>query len=187
MSVEGLAFKGSILRGYSRWLREQGHIERVLACASGEAARKLRDPPLVTEWVAGDVQFAVLDAVHAVGGDALLRAMVSGSTQTGVLKLLEPLIQGVVRVFGKSPATLFSRLDSMRGNTIRGVDFRYRSEGEKSGVIEARSQRDKLSAHSALAWAALIEALCRTLGFDDVRTSYESSGDRMGVTIRVQW
>ena len=187
MSGERLEFKGSLIRGYAKWLKDNGYYDRVLSRASGAARSRLLDPPFVTDWVASDEQFAVLDAVFAVGGDALLRAMVRGSAQTGVLKLLEPLIQGVVRVFGRTPAAVLSRLPSIRKNIVRGVDFRITTTSDRSALVEAISQREPLSAHSALAWAASIESMCMTLGFDTVSTTHETSPDLLSVRIHVRW
>ncbi|MFO0563000.1 MAG: hypothetical protein U0269_33575 [Polyangiales bacterium] len=187
MSDEKVEFKGSIVRGYAKWLRDNGQLDRVIERASPEAKRVLLDPPLVSEWVSAATQFAVLDAVHAVGGDALLRSLIKGAMSSSVLKLLEPLIQGVVRVFGRSPTVLLSRLGSIRKNAVHGVDFDYRAEGESAGHVVARSLATPLSPHSALAWAATIESVCVTLGFDKVRTEHEISADRMRATIHVRW
>jgi hypothetical protein len=187
MSDEKIEFKGSIVRGYVKWLRETSRFERVLERASPEARRVLLDPPLVSEWVPSATQFAVLDAVHAVGGDTLIRLMVKEAMRSSVLKLVEPLIQGVVRVFGRSPTVLLSRLDSIRKNTVRGVQFTYRAEGERAGHVVVQSLLTPLSPHSALAWAATIESLCATLGFERVQTERELSADRMCATIHVRW
>lgn len=187
MNGERLEFKGSVLRGYTKWLRENGYFERVLAQGDAIAKARLMDPPMVTEWVPHEQQFAVLRAVHAVGGDALIRVMIHGSMQSGVLKLLEPLIQGAARVFGRTPATILSRLNSIRKNLVRGVDFRYRAQGDRAAVVEALSERDPLSAHSALAWAASLEAVALSLGFDTTKATFETSADNMCATITVRW
>jgi hypothetical protein len=187
MSDEKLQFKGSLVRGYAKWLRDNGQFELVIERARPEARRVLLDPPLVSEWVEAETQFAVLDAVYAVGGDTLLRSMVKGAMNNSVLKLLEPLIQGVVRVFGRSPTVLLSRLGSIRKNSVHGVDFDYRADGERAGHVVARSLAKPLSSHSALAWAVAIESVCATLGFDTVRTEHELSADRMRATIHVRW
>lgn len=187
MSDERLEFKGSIVRGYAKWLRENGHLDRVLERATPEAKRVLLDPPLVSEWVSATTQFAVLDAVHAVGGDALLRSLIKGAMHNTVLKLLEPLIQGVVRVFGRSPTVLLARLGSIRKNAVHGVDFDYQPADDRGGRVVASSMGGALSPHSALAWAVTIESVCGVLGFDKARTEHEMSADRTRATIHVRW
>lgn len=187
MSGERLEFKGSLIRGYAKWLKDNGYYNRVLARASAPAIARLIDPPFVTDWVSSSEQFAVLDAVYAVGSDDLLRTMVRGSAQAGVLKLLEPLIQGVVRVFGRTPAAVIARLPSIRKNIVRGVDFHITHTGDQSALVEAISERDPLSTHSALAWAASIESMCMTLGFNSVSSVHETSSDLLSVKIHVRW
>lgn len=187
MSDERIEFKGSLFRGYTKWLEDKRHLEAVRDAASPFVRARLDDPPIATEWIASTMQNGLLDAVHAVGGDELVRTMIRGSIGGGVLKLLEPLIQGIVRVFGRTPVAILSRLESVRVNVVRGVRFEYEPTSASSGVVIARSLSEPFGEHSALAWASSIEAVCELVGFRSARTAFELSADRRVARIRVRW
>jgi hypothetical protein len=168
-------------------LRERGLLTAVIERAPPAARDLLIEPPLVSEWVSGEAQNAVLDAVHAVGGDALVREMIRSSIRTGVLRLLEPVLHGFARVFGRSPDVVLSRIESMRKNVVRGVSFAYEPLSSNAGLIVIRSLGDPLGACSALAWASSAEVLCELMGAGRASATAETSADRMSARVKVSW
>ncbi|MBL8684187.1 MAG: hypothetical protein JNK05_33745 [Myxococcales bacterium] len=187
MQDERLEYKGGLLRGYAKWLRENKHFDAVSSAASPEVRARLADPPLATEWVSAAMQNGVLAAVHAVGRDELIHSMVRGSIGGGVLRLIEPLIHGVVRVFGRTPAAVLSRLETIRPNVMRGVRFEYEPLGPNSGIVHCRAVSEPFGEHAGTAWRASIESLCELLGFRGATVTVASSADRREERITVRW
>jgi hypothetical protein len=181
------SFKGGLLRGYAKWLRDNGQLDGVLAKAPNEVRAALLDPPLVSEWVPGHVQNAALEAVVAHGGEAMVRAMIRGSVRTGVLKFIEPLIQGYVRMFGRTPDIVLSRFEALAKTTVRGLVFRYEPIDGRSGALVTTSDNAPLGPYSPLAWATAIEVLCELIGFDKTKVTYEMTPDRMRSRVLVRW
>jgi hypothetical protein len=128
--------KGSLVRAVILTLEAHGLREQVLARVSPSAAALLREPPLATRWIEGRLHDEILEALLQILGPDGLRALNKEAVERGLHPLLRGTAMRLLRVFGTSPAALFSRFDRVAGTTARGVVFRYTPASETSGWFE---------------------------------------------------
>lgn len=128
--------KGSVVRSLASTLSEHRLLDGIVGAVSPAASRMLRDPPLATEWIDGRVINEIFEAILLLHGPEQLRRLNRQSIERGVGPLVRGAAEGILRVFGVSPATLLSKLGRVAGTTSRGVNYHYEAESETSGAFE---------------------------------------------------
>lgn len=128
--------KGSVVRSLAATLVEHRLLEGVAAAVSAPARVMLRDPPLPTEWIDGRVLNEIFEAILQIHGAERLRRLNRESIERGVSPLIRGAAEGLLRVFGVSPATLLSRMSRVGGTISRGVIYHYTAASESSGAFE---------------------------------------------------
>ncbi len=128
--------KGSLVRAVVATLTAWGLRDQVLLRVSPSAAALVREPPLATLWVDGRLHDEILEALFQILGAERLRALNKEAVERGVSPLLRGTAMRLLRVFGTTPAALFSRFDRVSGTTARGVVYRYKETGDQSGWFE---------------------------------------------------
>lgn len=159
--------KASVLRGYAIALTEMGAMAEVRTRLPAATLRLLMDPPPVTAWIPGMIVEHITGALADVRDLAAVRQCGRRSTEAGVGGIARGVIEGVLRLFGASPAALFSRYKTLSSNFVRNIDFAWEPEGETAGsmIMRIRSRPMSLAGYAATAGSfEFILALCKKDG-----------------------
>lgn len=110
-------------------LRHLERYEQVLARLSPEARHALEDPQALDWWPSTPI-IALVEAIHATGGDELIRRV--GQEQT-ISTLIRPLLSLVLSLSGRSPVSIFSRFPQFAVSATRNVHFKWSTLAEQTG------------------------------------------------------
>jgi hypothetical protein len=133
-----LLVKGATVRAHLKWLAKDGKLEAVLQRVPPETAALIRNPPLASTWIDSQVMEPMMCALEELGGKAAILRMSRDELREDLMTPLRPMIAGVLRLFGTSPATIYGRLNDMVKTTVRGMEFKFQSLSERSGSMEVR-------------------------------------------------
>ena len=136
--VEGVEGKGSMWRGYLASLENSGLLSSVRERASERTREMMDRPPPVSAWISVTALEEVIDIVEQLQGAQGIRDLTREASLLGVAPLIRTLLQGLMRAFGVSPATLFARLGQISSTTVRGVEYQYVAIAEREGELILR-------------------------------------------------
>lgn len=127
--------RGNLMRGWHDVLLEERLIDRICQRLTPEVASLLRDPPASTAWV--DVAFfeCVAEAVRLEVGEQRLADYFVRTMRVGLVALISRFLGGVIQIFGPSPHTVFTRIESAaKANTV-GFELAWKRVGVTSGEL----------------------------------------------------
>jgi hypothetical protein len=178
--------KGVVVRTYVKYLEREGRMAAVLERLSPAEAATLRNPPLPGTWVDAMVLENVSGAIFELDGLAALRRLSRTTINEGMLPTLRPMIQGIMRLIGVSPSSLFSRLNDVVKTSCKGIDYQWTSTGDRSGKMEVRYDTTRaVPAHAFITGAASLEAVLELCSVKGVVSEPELLGPNRGrYTIR---
>ena len=181
--------KGGVLRGYAQFLRGRGELDEIRASVPAETAELLEHPPLPSDWVPVKHTTAVIEAVGARDGKARIREMNRDGLRTTLLAMAMPILSGLGRLFGLSPATIFGRLELIMKANSRGFQYAYEPLSDHSGTVSVHSGAHDESLFTAEAWAAGFELLLEICGVSGGVVVKDVTPDATGATMRfaVHW
>lgn len=175
--------KGAMIRSYVKYLEREKLLGRVIEQLSPEYAALLKDPPLVGTWVDA---WALVEtgraALALVGPEGFKRMALETVDAHSRYDFIRPFLLGVMRLFGMSPATLFSRLDDLSRTSVEGMEFRYTAKTPQSGVVQVRYLVDKpIPAFCWISTAAVFEnifVICKIPGkVGECRVGRQNTGE----------
>jgi hypothetical protein len=137
----GTRVKAQWLRSYVSILVANGKRDAVIALVPSATAALLRDPPLAASWIDMRHITEITVAVEKVGG---LQAVRDNGRKV-VEQSRKPymaVMEGLLRLFGTSPATLFKRMGSLVSVFVDGISFKYTATTERSGIFEVQYAGD---------------------------------------------
>lgn len=178
--------KGTLLRGYLAHLDEHGLTRAVRERATPAVQRIFDRRPIATDWVAGETLEALVEAVHEQGGEGLVRRMVTDSLNTTVSRILRPLGESLLRLFGVSPHTIFSRMDTINAPLFRGLSYRYEKLDERACLVEVRYPRVP-GATAVLAWDEALAMIAKGTAPTAQPLEVRREGDGRTVVFVVRW
>jgi hypothetical protein len=176
---------GVVIQGYLKALDRLGLREAVRERVPQSTRIVMDKPPLVVSAVDAAVLDDMLVAVAALRGSQAPRELALAAVTDSFGPVMTMLLFGMIRLFGPSPETLFERLGIVTGPMAQGVEFQYRSTGERAGVVTL-SFPSPVSQPMLSAWEGILEygyVVCNTTGTARKRGS---SGGRVA-EIDVQW
>ena|SRR5438105_254370 len=135
--------KGKAFRAHLNYLRDGGRFHQVRALVSPEIAAIMDHPPLPSAWVEGKIQEAIRDGVYELEGAVGVLRMARAAIDREMLPFFFPVLRGIMRMVGTSPATLFARLEDIIRSSCQGIDFRYTALSERSGVMNVAYHHDR--------------------------------------------
>jgi hypothetical protein len=138
-----MRLKALTFRSYVRIIATDGRRDAVLALVPPETAALIAEPPLAGSWMDLRHVIHITQAVEQIAGMTAVRDLARRSTDDA-RKPYMAVVEGVLKLFGASPATLFKRMNTLVSSFIEGVAYRYTGLSERSGVME-------------IAWAADFE------------------------------
>jgi hypothetical protein len=124
--------------------------------------------PLDSSWVSMTMVEELTVAVGVLHGQDGLRRMARESLNQSVIPVLRTIIEGFLRIFGATPASLLSRMPQITASTVKGVEYSWTATGPDSGTfLIAYPGRKRVPAELFAGAAASIELvfeLCRVRG-----------------------
>ena len=179
--------KAAALRGYVVQIEKLGVLAAVMAKVSLEVRAAIEAPPLPSVW---DRRHADRGNDRGAAGAAGARCRAHRDAQRPEQRRranLDADRQRALRLFGATPDTLLSRFPDLTRTVIRGVDFRWALETNKSGALTVAFRRKNMPRHVFIGmesgcWMTL--ELCRVKG--NVADTQISNDGSTGV-IRVSW
>src|SRR5207237_1001821 len=129
--------KGSTVRAYVTALTKDGHREAVVARLPASTAAMVANPPLAGAWV----DFAHIVNITAAGDSIAGAGGVRWFSRTALEEAKGPyirILEGLLRLFGASPARIFTRMNDLVRNAIDNIDYRYEATSPRSGIMEVR-------------------------------------------------
>src|SRR5262249_24113600 len=153
---------------YIAVLTRQGLFDGVLERVSPTTRAMLLEPPPASSWVDATVTEEVALAVAALAGPEAWRRVVLDATRTSVIPILRLALARFIRLFGATPASIFSRLGQLTANIVRGIEYEYTPTSPRSGdlVIRQLGRRDTplVIFQGAAGGFSVVFELCRTKG-----------------------
>jgi hypothetical protein len=161
----GAQLKGSVLRGYVRWLRSAQLFDAVCAVVPPAARAVMASPPLPTEWLEARVTtLEIVGALADVRDLATVRRMTRETASGSVFPLLRPLIEGILRRTA-GPEGVLRQAPFLLTRTARGISFEI--EARPGGAsVRMRTEGLEETRPSAEAWAGAMEALLALSGVE---------------------
>jgi hypothetical protein len=133
----GVRLKGSTVRCYLQVIDRDPRRDAIVANLPAATVALVLNPPLATSWVDFAHVTALTLAVESAGGVAAVRDLarkVVDQAKRPHLRILE----GVLRLFGASPATVLRRMSDIVKHTIENNQWTYTPTSERSGVMDVR-------------------------------------------------
>ncbi|MFO0558087.1 MAG: hypothetical protein U0269_29905 [Polyangiales bacterium] len=148
-------------------LEREGKLALVRGAASEPVRALLDRPPLASEWVDGALMHGVLVAIASAEGLDGVQSISRRAVVESVAPVLRSYAGPILRLFGGSPHTIFSRLGEVMKLTNRGVEGGYRGIDDTAAFVSF-CHPEAAPMHEAMfaSWRGSIEA---TLDFCDVR------------------
>lgn len=106
--------------------------------------------------------------VGALHGSEGVKRVAKESVNQAVIPVLRAIIEGFLRLFGATPATLLSRMAQITASTAKGVEYQWTSTGPSSGtLLIAYTGRKNVPTEQFIGTSGTIEVvfdLCRVRG-----------------------
>jgi hypothetical protein len=135
--------KASLFRGVVIALERMGKLQAVQAKLSGSTLALSQHLPPTSLWLAG-WNFAELTlAAFEVLGPEQLKQLGGRSILIETAPLLRTVTEGFLRVFGVSPHSILSRLETTSSLTVRGVRQAWTRTGDHQGVVHFTYERSR--------------------------------------------
>lgn len=131
----GYEVKASALRGYVAVLKKRGDFERLRPKLPADVLAFAESPPPASAWIDARYTEVLLSSYADMVGDRAMRQLSREALSASVAPLIRPIVEGLLRLFGTSPATLFRNTQLMTKNNLRGVEFSYRAIGPHEGEM----------------------------------------------------
>jgi hypothetical protein len=185
--VAGYQIKGALVRSYRRQVERLGIFDEAVPRTSAESQALLRDPPIASSWLDAAVIEELIGAVEALRGMEAVRTVTREGQLSGVVQTLRPVIGGMLRLFGATPMTLFTRFAQITSSNVRGLELGFNAETERAGSLRVRFPRKQVPLSAYVGFESglgNILDVCATPG--RVEPAKLSSDGSIG-TIRVSW
>jgi hypothetical protein len=127
-----------MVRSYVNWLVQDKKFGAVLERVPAVTAGLMRNPPLAGTWVERAHVVPIVVAVDALYGKAGVRRMSKATVGSELMEKLRPALAALLRIFGTSPATIYRRTNDMLKASMEGVECKFTSTSERSGIFELR-------------------------------------------------
>jgi hypothetical protein len=184
--MRDVVVKGSFLRGYSGALERNGLLGLVRERASPRLREALELPPPTSSWVDYGLCEEILRLVEAARGLIGVRKLGHDVVAASVAPSMQIVVNGLLRLFGTSPGTLFGFMSKAAGQTIRGIEYGYEARSTASGVMTVTfPQRQSVEAAVWHSTAGGLEVVFETCGV--VGHVQDPVAEGNGAQFRVSW
>jgi hypothetical protein len=179
--------KAASFRAHVKWLTREHKLEAVLARVPPAVAQLMRNPPLASTWIDSQLIEPILVALQELEGTQGVLRMSREELRADLIAPLRGMIAGMLRLFGTSPAAVYPRMNDMVKTSVRGMDFRFTQEFERTGVMvvhyEVEREIPLCMFVSCTAALEMVLELCGVHG----RVGDPERVDRATVRFRISW
>jgi hypothetical protein len=140
-AAAGYEVKAYSIRGYVAAIQRMGFLPDVIARMPADIRANIVSLPPATQWIDGGYMNDLLRVVVDVRGADVVRPLVREAMNTSVVPFVKSITQGLLRLFGASPAALFARTQLIVSANLRNVEFTYTPLSDRSGSMEVRFTR----------------------------------------------
>lgn len=155
--------KGSIWLGRLRVIPKHVPLAEVRALVSPATRKLIDEPPPQSSWMPGAVIIELDAAIYDLRGSEVCARCSRECSEVAGNTILRSITEGMLRLFGTSPATLFERMNQIVSTSVRGVEYEYTALSPKSGRMLVRYQH--CSNLPSSVFAAVGGGLGATFGF----------------------
>jgi hypothetical protein len=185
-----LSVKAFVLRAYINELKVANLFEVVLGKVDPGTRQVLLDPPPGSSWIDSRHTDGIGEVASEIIGLQRWRKISHDAVINSMIPVLRVVVEGFVRLFGATPATLLARLTRITSTSQRGVEYDYQASSNRSGVLIVRyyERRDvPLSTfYSCAGGIDTIFDICHTPGtIGDPQRIDDGKGN--AVRIEVKW
>jgi hypothetical protein len=178
----------SVLRSYIAELRRLGILDEARARASPEVLPLLDKAGRAPSWIGPE---AIDEALAVVGTpprgrDAVREFSYQTMKEGGFPSMLEPLIHLSLSMLGASPASLFTRAQTMVSVVMRGIEMKWIPGGEASGAIRMRCE-EPVPELTWAAWEGVFLWAFDLSGTHGTVAAARPSSDRRTCEVDVSW
>jgi hypothetical protein len=181
-----IRIKGMTVRSYLNYVARHEHGDAILARLPADTAALVSNPPLPATWLSWQYVQDIVVAVENVEGLEGVRRL----SEIAIVEARRPymrLLEGLIRLFGTSPATIFKHMNDVVKNAIENTEYIYAATSARSGTMEVAYGGDNeipfcIFVGGRTALTGIFDA-CGVKGF-------VSEPERLGprnVKYRVQW
>lgn len=164
--------KASAFRSLIEAIRRHGLYDEVHARLPVVARKLVENPPFATAWMPAVAFQYLFRGLWEVTDEAKFSEIARDSVVTGPMKLMKPLIEGTIRLFGATPAAFYKRFPQVMESQIKGVTFTVAELVDNRAVITVTYDHLKdVPYESFLYWAAILEItneICGRRGHNEV-------------------
>jgi hypothetical protein len=188
--MPGVEVKGAFVTAYRATLKNLSLLDAVRDRASPELREALKFPPPASVWIDYGVIVEAMAIVHELRGAMMVRRLAHDATMSGIAPLMQTFVQGLLRLFGISPATLFGNMHRVSSQTTRGGHFVWTRTSELSGLMTMQVPR--LRGINVALWHASaggLELVFEACGVDGTVQEPIVKEDATGTTVelRLSW
>src|SRR5260370_42546078 len=131
-SEAGIRIKATWLRPLITVLIEEHKLEAVKALVPPDTAALLVSPPLATSWIDFKHNVRILEAIEKISGMIAVRDLSRKMTEQARKPYMR-IVEGLLRMFGTSPATLLKRVEDIARGFVTNHHFAYTAINQRSG------------------------------------------------------
>jgi hypothetical protein len=178
----------SVLRSYIAELRRLGIFAEARARVSPEVLPLLDDPGRAPKWIGPEAIDEVLAVVGTPprGREAAREFSYQTMKEGGFPSVLEPLIHLSLSMLGVSPASLFTRAQTMASVVVRGIELKWTSGTEASGTMHMRCD-EPLPELTWAAWEGVLLWAFELAATQGIVAAARPSPDRRTCELDVSW
>jgi hypothetical protein len=130
--------KGGTFRAYVKQLADTNRLETVLGRVSPETAALARNLPMPSSWIDAHRLNEIVLVIYTVEGPEAALRLGRDVVDKQMLPFFLPMLRGIMKVIGVSPASLFSRYQGIVQTIVKGIGFTYTVTSPRSGIMDLR-------------------------------------------------
>jgi hypothetical protein len=181
-----MRLKGATLRAYIDTLVKLKRRDDVMARVPPETAQIIAAPPLSGSWVDFMHIVHITSAMEQLTGTTGVRDFAHRAIDEAKgfhIKMLE----GLMRLFGTSPATLFKRMNELVKSAIENIEYSYVPTSSHSGEMTVQYHLEaELPMSMYIGGTQVMQTIFESCGVNGVIGNPERRGHNR-VTYRLQW
>jgi hypothetical protein len=133
-----LSVKAYVVRGFISELKRVNLFEQVITRIEPATRLYMLEPSPGSTWVDSKHAEQIGEVVSELVGLQGWRKISHDATIHNMIPVLRVVIEGFVRIFGATPASLLTRLTKITSSSARGIEYDYQPISSRTGVLTVR-------------------------------------------------
>jgi hypothetical protein len=135
LQPNAIRIKGMTIRAYLHYVARQERRQEIMAWLPADTVALIENPPLPTTWLEWRHLEDIVVAVEKVQGMDGVRYMSERTIEESRRPYVRAL-EGLIRLFGTSPATIYKRMNDIVRNSIENTEYNWVATSTRSGTME---------------------------------------------------